>query len=379
MKQTLKLLCLTVLFLALIDSAVALTLTWADRSGRLGSLIRYFDYGRSVPGKLAEWQAHPGVPGNLFEVAWRQKAVMLSHERFLAEPRDAGPVIRSYGMSFVNHILEDAVGLRPDLVWDSHAGPGAPPNYTYAMFQDDRANRRAGDIVVLGILSSSLPAMAAFSNRTWVFEQPAPFTYPVYQPEGDGLARIEPLVESAAQERALATDPATRQAWIAQLSRHDAFYGFQTFGAPALDASPFMRLVRRSLATSHVRQTSAAVLAGEGYPYAEVLKRIIHDFARTARADGQLPVVMLIQSRDPADANVLELVRADLSAENVPYLATAEHFDPEIRSGFIGDGHYRPEINHMFAQEFLALLAQFRAISSDRPPPGSGARRNSTN
>lgn len=356
MKQTLKVLGLTLLLVALIDGAAALTLAWADRTDRLSSLVRYFEYGRSVPGKLARWQADPGAPRNLFDVAWRAEAVALSQARFRAEPAATGPVIRSYGMSFVNNIIGTAVDIRPGLAWDSHAGPGGPPNYTYAMFQDDRANRRPGDIVVLGILSSVIPAMTALSNRTWVFEQPAPFTYPVYWPQGDALRRVEPLINSAAEERALARDDAARRAWTDQLARADAFYAFETFGAPWLDASPFMRLVRRSLATSHVRKRNAAILAGEDYPYGEVLVRMIRDFARTARADGQIPVVMLIQSRDPGDADVLSLARPGLEAQNVPYLATAEHFDPALRSGFLGDGHYKPAIDRLFAERFLDLL-----------------------
>lgn len=64
------------------------------------------------------------------------------------------------------------------------------------------ANRRKDDVAVLGILSSSVPALAALSNRTWMFEQPAPFTYPVFRPDAQGgLKRIDPLVRSEADLR----------------------------------------------------------------------------------------------------------------------------------------------------------------------------------
>ena len=56
-------------------------------------------------------------------------------------------------------------------------------------------------IVVLGFLSSSLHAMASLSNRTWSFEQPAPFTYPVFLPEGAGLrADLHPVADLAVPE-----------------------------------------------------------------------------------------------------------------------------------------------------------------------------------
>ena len=128
MKKTLTMLSLILVCLVLLDGAVALTLGWADRAGRLDSLVRYFEYGRSVPGKLAMWERTRNATGNLYDVAWRSDQIALSRERFLAEDTSTGPVIRSYGMSFVNNILEQAIDIQPGLVWDDHAGPGAPPD-----------------------------------------------------------------------------------------------------------------------------------------------------------------------------------------------------------------------------------------------------------
>lgn len=355
MRKTLMVFSLTLFLLAALDTLVATTLGWAERSGHLGALIRYFEYGRSVPGKLAQWEQNPDIRGNLYDVAWRQAAIVRSAGRF--ETEDTGPVIRSYGMSFVNNILRNAVKLQPDLIWDAHAGPSAPPNFTFALFQEDRENRRPGDIVVLGILSSSVPGMAALSNRTWAFEQPAPFTYPVYWPEGDRLRRVEPLISSAAEQRALADDPAAARAWSTQMAAEDAFTSPITFGAVWADHLPFLRLVRRSLAKSHIASTEDAILAGE-YPYAEVLQRMIAEFSDTARADGQTPIVMLIQSRDPRDADVLAIAKPILERDNILYLATAEHFDPRDPSGFLGDGHYKPRVDRLFAEHFIDAIEQ---------------------
>jgi hypothetical protein len=361
MQKTLKVFGTTLLLLIALDVMVGLTLGWAERTNRLGALVQYFEYGRSVPGKLARWEANPGTRGNLYDVAWRPDLLAHSRAKFLAETGTdiaaEAPVIRSYGMSFVNNIIRNAIDIRPDLVWDGHAGPGVPPNFTFAVFEDDRENRRAGDIAVLGILSSAIPALAAHTNSTWAFEQPAPFTYPIYRPGEEGLLRIEPLVDSAADQRALRADAAARRAWYDQLARNDLFYSLQTFGLPWLDRSPFLRLVRRSLATAHIEDTKAAVLAG-AYPYREVLRRMIEDFARIARADGQYPIVMLIQTRDPRDPDVLDIARPVLQRADIPYLATVEHFDPRDPSGFLGDGHYTPEIDRLFARQFLELLPQ---------------------
>lgn len=354
MKKTISIIGLTALLVGILDIAVAVTLNWAEENGKLGSLVRYFEYGRSVPGKLAQWEENPGTPGNLFDVAWRSEAVERSQQAFQEEDVAQGPVLRSYGMSFVNNIIRQAVEIDPDITWDAHAGPGAPPNFTFSLFQDDRNARRLGDIAVFGILSSSVGGMAAMSNSTWVFEQPAPFTYPIFWPEEAGLRRVDPVINSSAEHRGLTDD--TRQLWEGQLRQEDYFFGPYTFGLIWLDHSPFAKLVRRALATSKIEQTEASILAGD-YPYPQVLQLMVEEFARIARADGQIPIVMLIQSHKHIDPNILEVVKPILERDDIPYLATVEHFNPRDASGFLGDGHYVTSIDRLFADHFVDLLS----------------------
>ncbi len=371
MRREIKVGLLTLGALALMDFAVATALTVADAAiPPLQPLVRYFEYGRSVPGKIDRWIAEPDAPGALLDVGWRDAILRNSAEGFAEDP--PGPTLRVYGMSFSNHIATAARALEPSLRVDSHGGPSAPPNFAYALFEDDRANRREGDAVALAILSSSVPAMAALSNRTWVFEQPAPFTYPIYAAEGDGLRRIDPLVESLAEEMAARADPALGAAWRAQLAAEDAFYGPAAFGATTLDRSPFFRQVRRALALGAIARREAAVLEGRAgpAPVGETIRAMIRSFAQTARADGQTPVVLLIQTRDPADVDVLALARAALERDDVPYLATAELVDPGDPSVFLPDGHYTEAANRVFGASLLERLAD----SGSRVGSADGAR-----
>lgn len=357
MRKTLGVLGLTCLILVALDLGMALFLSWAEARGRVSSLVQYFEYGRSVPGKLARWEAGTAALGGLYGTAWRPAIVADSAEAFAIEPALTGPVIRSYGMSFANNILRAAQGLQPGLQLDMHAGPQAPPNFTYALFQDDAANRRPGDIVVLAILSSSAPGMAALSNQTWAFEQPAPFTYPIYRPDGDwGLQRIDPVIENEAAHRALVRDPAGLAAWHAQLAEEDAFYGPVTYGARLMDGSPLCRLIRRSLAIGNIRRIEQDIQTGDDYPLTEALGRMISAFAGTIRAEGQRPVVMLIQSGDPGDLDLLAALAPVLARDKIPYLATAEHVDPRDAAGFAPDGHYLPAADAVFARAFLRLI-----------------------
>lgn len=356
MRATIKTLALTLLVLLAMDFCVQLGL----RHGAPQSLVRFFDYGRSVPGKLAAWQADPGVAGNLRDVAWRDAMMRDSAARFAAEPASQGRVIRGYGMSFLNNILTAAQEADPGVVIDLHAGPGAPVNATYAMFLDDRTNRRPGDVVVLGVLSDTLEGMFSLSNRTWVFEQPAPFTYPVFSPDpaGLGLIRTDPLVQSLAEEDRLATDPALAAAWEAQMQDIDRAHVPAAFLWPRLDASPLVRLLRRSQVMPELtlrRQAAIAELSDSASPGAETLRRMMAGFAALARAEGQVPIVALIQGRRPAP-DLAALLCPGLRAEGVACFATAELQDPKDPGAFLGDGHYRPEVDAVLGQAFLALL-----------------------
>ena len=372
MKRQLSIIGLTLVFLIAFDAGVAGLLTLAERQNRLGGLVRYFDYGLSVPGKLEQWNDRPGIPGNLFDVAWRGDVVAAS-QALMAEAPGSRPVVRAYGMSFVNNILREAENAEPSLATDLHGGPAAPPNYTFALYEDDRTNRRAGDIVVLGFLSSSLHGMASLSNRTWSFEQPAPFTYPVYLPDGSGLRRIEPVVQSAAQERAILQGTSPDGPWMEQLSTVDGNFTRVAFALPWLDRSPFARLVRRALATGSGRDRKAHVTHGDGFPIETVVQRMILSFAGTARQDGQVPLVMLIQSRDPTDPDLLAMARPALEASGVAYLATAEHFDPRDPAGFRPDGHYVRDVDALFARALLET-EPFRELTAGPREEGALSR-----
>lgn len=357
MIQTLRMSGLILVMLVAFDLAVAAGLAGMQRVGVADGLVRYFEFGRSVPGKLARWQAEPEAQGNLYDVAWRPDILARSAEDFAAEPADAGPVLRSYGMSFSGNILRQAQALDPDLIVDRHAGPAAPPNMVFELFLADRANRRPGDVVMLTFLSSSVPALQAMSNRTWNFEQPAPFTYPIFRPGPDnGLIRIAPLVESLEEERALMGDSAQATAWQAQLAEEDAFYTAAGFGLPGLDASPFLRLLRRSAATRAVGQRQAEVIDQDAAAQAEILRRMIAEVARIAAEDDQHPIIVLVQGRAPSDLDMLDATAEALAAHDVAYLATVEHFDPRDRAGFAQDGHYLPEVDRRFAAALLDLL-----------------------
>ena len=78
-------------------------------------------------------------------------------------------------------------------------------------------------------------------------------------------------------------------------------------------------------------------------------------FASTAREDGQVPVVMLVQSRDASDPDLLALMKETLQKANIPYFATTEHHSPRDPRAFLADGHYTADVNAEFGQAFVKI------------------------
>ena len=358
MRNLIRTFLFTLAALIALDASVAVVLMWSERTQRLGSLVTYFDYGRSVPGKIERWQNGAVTRGNLLEVAWLDREVSKSQVHFQSAPATQTPTVRTYGMSFVDNISQAAKDARPELVVDRHSGPGAPPNFTFAFFQKDKGNRKSGDVAVLGILSSSVHAMAALSNRSWAYEQPAPFTYPIFTPapNGQGLTSIDPVIATYADQLALPNDPRLAAAWYDQLAADDHHYSRATYGFVWLDHSPFLRLVRRSLAKSVLARSKADVLENGTFPYGEVLHRMVRIFATEARAEGLHPIVILVQTRRPGDPDLAALLSPKLRAEGIPYLSTSEFADPKDPSLFRPDGHYTAKIDALFGAQLLRLI-----------------------
>lgn len=331
------------------------------------ALERYFEYGRSVPGKLHRWIDQPDLPENLFETAWIPAEMEKSHLAFIEENPTDGPILRSYGMSFSGNVLNAAQRFDPSVQFDLHGGPAAPPNLAYEVFLQDRPNRRSGDVVILSFLSSSVAPMASMSNRSWSFEQPAPLTYPIFLPDPEdpqGLRRIAPLVESASDERALLDDPAAAQAWKDQLAENDKLYSHAAFSLPILDASPFARLIRRALAVSTIEDQKAAIISDTDiYPYPDVMNRMIINFARIAREDGQYPVVMLFQGRDLNDPDLWETTQDTLGHNDVPVLVSAQNFDVTNPVNFRQDGHFARVIDDLLGKTIVEQLRAAQVIN----------------
>ncbi|HBE37096.1 MAG TPA: hypothetical protein DD990_38865, partial [Cyanobacteria bacterium UBA11368] len=216
-----------------------------------GQLNLYFEYGRSVEGKLVRMiGATDELSAPIADAGWLDP----EDGKESNNPRNPAPgedlLVAIYGMSFSNDVgeamkkIDAKIGLR--LV----AAPAAPPNHSFAAYNLDRGKQQA-KVAILGILASSVKAIRTTSGLTWNFEAPAPYTYPRYFVADGKLKAIWPKVSSLAQLRAVMQDKQQWQEFVSQIRENDQFFDSLLFQRNWLDNSAIVRMIRRAYAQRH--------------------------------------------------------------------------------------------------------------------------------
>jgi len=262
-----------------------------------------------------------------------------------------------YGMSFSNDVAKLVGEAEPRLALRLFGGPAAPANHSYALYSADRGGK--SEVVVLGILASSVQGVVTNNGMTWRFESPAPFTYPRYLVGPSGVEARWPMARTLDDVRALLKDPGRWEAYLAQLHATDDFYEPFLFRHDLSDSSTIVRMARRAVAqrrqAAHAARTHVPSGFVEGSPAVESLRGIVAAFAADARRDGKLPIVLLIQDQGYAD-HLYRTLEAVLRDGQIPHLSTHTICPAGDRRNFIGDGHFTEPANRKIAAAFLELL-----------------------
>lgn len=323
-----------------------------------GQLNLYFEYGRSVEGKLArmigttdESSAPIAQAGWLDLELWKKLNIPTSR----APGEDL--LVAIYGMSFSNQVAEAMKEMDAKIGLRLVAGPAAPPNYAFAAYKLDRGKHQA-DVAILGILASSVKALRTISGLTWNFEAPTPFTYPRYFVADGKLKAIWPKVLSLAQLRTVVEDKQQWNEFVTQIRDNDQFFSSFLFKRNWLDNSAIVRLIRRGYAQRHQAMITNKIHSSAGFN-AEidipVLSSIVTDFAATARTDGKLPIVLLISDRGYED-HLFKALSPTLEGASIPYVSTHNIAPATDIKNFVGDGHFTESANKLIAKAVLKLI-----------------------
>lgn len=325
-----------------------------------GQLNVYFEYGRSVEGKLArmigptdESSAPIAHAGWLDPQFWKKSHIPTS--------RAPGEnlFVAIYGMSFSIYVGEAMKEMDAKIGLRLIAGPGAPPNYAFTAYNLDRGSHEA-DVVILAILASSVKALRTTSGLTWFFEAPAPYTYPRYLVEDGKLKAIWSKIQSLAQFRAVMQDQQKWDAFVTQIRENDQFFNSFLFKRNWLDNSAIVRLIRRAYGQRHQAMITNKIHNSAGFNSEidiPVLSAMVTDFATTARSDGKLPIVLLFSDRGYED-HLFKALSPTLENASIPYVSTHNIASATDIRNFVADGHFTESANKLIAKALLKFINQ---------------------
>lgn len=350
------------------------------------ALQQYFDYGRSVEGKLRRMAGTSLQTGAaLAQQGWLAPAPVstlaatAASARLAAAPdglqRTGGATtaqavrVAVYGQSFTMQIADLLPQLEPRWhIVRRQGAPAAPLSHSYAAYRADTDQPHA-DVILVGILASSLPRLVSLSNMTAWFEAPTPYTYPRYRLADGTLQAQAPLIGSYAELRRALQQPAAWRAFANQLRASDAAYDGALFESDWLDHSLLARLARRGYGQRHLQQLEQRYHGSDGFRnrdgLLEVSNALLLDMARLARSRQQQLVVVLIGDRGYGD-HLSNALAPALAAGAITHLSTAVAASASDSSNFIADGHFTPAANRRLA---LALRDTLRALPVTRTAP----------
>ena len=350
--------------LVLIDAAIGLVARMPrDPRTPPRALAMYFDFGTSLEGKLRRL-AGPAdsLAAPVAHAGWLDPATWPAPRPVPAGKR----LVAAYGQSFTYAILDTLAAHDTTVVLRGLGGPSAPPSHLYALWRVDRRRTHA-DVCVFGVLASSVRGMASATAATWEFESPYPYTYPHWRLAGDSLAGAWPSVTSLAALRATLADPARLAAWERELAREDDAYEAILFRGGWADHSVLTRLLRRAWAQRQMRERLARLHGPAGFAAGSeamrVLPLMLADFARGVRADGAVPVVLLLQDQG-YDDHLVKLLGPGLWAAGVPFVSTDVLAPASVPGNFMSDGHFVGPVNQRLAAVVDSLIS---AVAPVRP------------
>jgi hypothetical protein len=360
--RVMSILIWTVGSLIVLDATIGVVFRAPADPAHATNLERYFDYGRSIEGKLRRLVgSSPNQDAPIVKAGWLDGCDVPTL------PQPGKIAFDVYGMSFSDRVADALETLDPRFSGNRFGGPAAPPNHSYACFvrRVDLGLERA-PIQVLGVLASAIPRMDTLGGLTTSFEEPMPFTYPRYSLTAERrLVERSSSIRSEADLHATLSDATKWQTFLSELSTGDVFYSRELFKADVFDHSVLARMIRRAWAQRSFRVRLARLRPDDNFSgspdIAPVLVNILLDFAAKSRAMKQLPIVILFEDRG-FGTDLSAIVAPALRAHQIAFIATSTIAAPTDASNFLSDGHFTPTVDRKIAQAVLKLLEPIREV-----------------
>jgi hypothetical protein len=347
-------------YLLAIDVAANLFFAYPSdpRNTSPSKMRRYFEYGRSVEGKLDRMTRRTNA-----ESAPILAAGWLPAGRTAPDAGPAGratkPVVTLYGMSHANLLAEEMARGDETVQIRSRAAPLGTPTWAYTAYLRDRERVRS-DVAILTVMTETIPLLSATSGGTMYFDGAYPYTWPRYYLVDGTLRSVAPPFLSVEGYREHFYDEGRWSAYRRWLEAHDSYYDPLLFRRSVLDGSSLLRLLRRSYAfATRARKKAAVYDDARGFDASSeevrLLDAIVADFARSARREGTRPIVFVVNNLNTG-ARAFELLRPTLERDRVPCLSSHELCPPDEPRNYLPDSHFTPAKNAELARAMVDLV-----------------------
>ena len=351
-----KIILWSIAAIILIDVTINYTIDSPTNNIKPSKLSQYFNYGRSIEGKLFRKVGDDNKTADSLAKAGWFKALEnteLVNNTTLKQKR-----IFVYGMSFSSHIGKIISKYDKSSDVRMFDGPGAPLNHSYAYYQRHRPHKK-GDTVILGILASSLPMVNTLTHMTSSFEGPAAHFYPKYRLNNDQLIKKQLAIYSLSELRKIMYDNNQWDHVKETLKKEDSFYDEILFSKNFTDKSVYLKLLKRAWGQRHKFKMLQRYHDKTGFKNTDQLidisQAIVSNFARQVRDDGAIPIVMLFNNRG-FDDHLHAILKSTLMNNNIQYYSSHIDFPATNLANFIPDGHFTHEIDISIAMKVMKKI-----------------------
>jgi hypothetical protein len=323
-----------------------------------GSFNLYFDYGRSLEAKIFRQLGKTDSQSALIaQAGWLDTQ---GQDEPTQPKAGSDMLVALYGMSFSNQVGDALQKIDPKITTRMIAAPYAPPNHSFAAYQQDRP-RHSAKVVIFGILASGVQGLDSMTGMTLGGEVPAPYTFPQYDLVKGQLKPVSAKIQTLAQLRTARDNPQQWQAFVNQLAERDRFYNPLTFQQNLIDQSAILRTARRAWAKKQRDQVSQSIHTSAGFNpqwrQIPVLQQMVTEFAAEAKQDGALPIVLLIQDQG-YDDHLFNVLQSTLAQTGIAYVSTHTIAPTSDRQNFVADGHFTTAANQRIAAKVLEVINQ---------------------
>ncbi len=358
-KDIIKNILWIVFYLVIMDVAVNSIFKFPSEPGNAhpSFLEQYFEYGRSVEGKLDRMYGFKGAETMpILGYGW------LQNENYELLPNKAPgnkSLIAIYGMSHAK-LLGDAI-KRIDskyMIRDIIA-PGAPVNWSFAAYIADKEKHEA-KISILAVMTDSVPYISATAGTTCYFDMGHPYTFPRYFMEKDLIKEIYPPFYTTEGFKKYFFNSEKWKEYRAWLNRNDKYYDILLFKRSMLDKSSLFRVLRRSYSETMKQNIIEKIYDKNGFNLKSeevlALQGIVRSFAKNVRKKKGIPIIYIVNNENRGD-HLYKALKKILEDYNIPFLSTHRICPPDDPRVYLGtNSHFTPDKDIELAKEMIRII-----------------------